>query len=68
MLNIHASLLIVYYKVAICKVWLQNTKTNELPYFHFITDKEKKKMTIIRYFCIRNDKIMHRSLTYTCLG
>ena len=55
-------LLCWYYKVTTGKQRLQNTTNNELPYFHIITDREKK-MTIIRYVCLKKDKIVHRRLS-----
>ena len=65
MLNIRASLLIVYSKVTINKFWLQtrqNTTINELLYFLNHKKPRGKKMMIIRYVCVKNDKIMHRRL------
>ena len=52
-LSAHAFLLIVYYKVTISKLQSQNTAFNELPYLLNHNRQREKKITIIRYICLK---------------
>ena len=64
MLNNHAYLLIVYYKVTIGKLQFQNTAFNELPYLlNHNRQREKKNDDYTICICVKNDEIVHRRLS-----